>query len=225
VSQISLWSEEGEPGLTYLREKRHISDDVIKKFQIGYCPQGTPPISDIYLGGRIIMPCFDAHGNIVAFSTRNPWVEKRYQHWHESFDKTSYLYGLHVSKKSIRHSDKAIIVEGQFDVACLHSNGLSMTVGLFGTTFSIMHVALLSRYCSEIYVLFDPQQREGDVSGQEGTARAMKLYYDYCLNTYGIYFIPIVLPGSLDPDDFVYQHGKDELTHILNKRRNEVING
>lgn len=221
MGQISLWSDEGKPGLEYLRNKRHLSDDVIKRFRIGYCPQEV----NHRLAGRIIMPCFDAHDNLVALSTRDFNAPKKYQHWHESFDKSNYLYGINIAKKSIRWADKAIVVEGQFDVKCLHSFGLPMTVGLFGTNLSIMHIAMLARYCSEIYVVFDPKQREGDVSGAEGVGRAMQLYHDYCLSTYGIHFIPVSLPEQLDPDEHIFKHGKDAFTRLLDKRRNEIIYG
>ena len=225
MSQISLWSPEGEKALDYLRNKRHLSDEVIKKFQFGYCPREIQH----ELAGRIIMPCFDVHNNLVAFSSRDYEAPKRFQHWHESFDKSNYLFGINVAKKAIRWSDKAIVVEGQFDVTCLHSYSLPMTVGLFGTTLSIMHIALLARYCSEIYMVLDPNvvNENGIVnkSGEEATIRAMKLYGDYCLGTYGIHFIPVTVPEQLDPDDYVYAHGTNAFTKILDKRRTEVLYG
>lgn len=219
--QLSLWKPEGKIALDYLRNQRHISDDVIKRFQIGYCPREVSH----ELAGRIIMPCFNVHGDLIAFSTRDFEAPKRFQHWHESFDKSSYLYGLDVAKKAIQWSDKAIVVEGQFDVMGSHTHKLPMTVGLFGTTLSIMHVALLARYCSEIYLVFDPSQRAGDTSGEDATKRAMELYYEYCLSTYGVHFIPVVLPGQYDPDDFLHNNGKDAYIKILDRRRYEVLNG
>ncbi len=225
MGQDALWSDEGKSALDYLRNKRHLTDDVIRRFQFGYCPKGESHD----LAGRIIMPCFDAHDNLVAFSTRDWEAPKRYQHWHESFDKSSYLFGLNVAKKAIRWADKAIVVEGQFDVTCLHSYGLSMTVGLFGTNLSIMHIALLARYCSEIYVVLDPPEtkEDGNINraGEAATIAAMKMYHEYCLGTYGIHFVPVMLPEELDPDDFVFKYGKAAMTRILEKRRNEVIYG
>jgi len=225
VSQASLWDKEGEDALAYLKSKRHLSDEIIKRFQFGYCPRDV----NHDLAGRIIMPCFDAHGNLVALSTRDYEAEKKWQHWHESFDKSSYLFGLNFAKKAIRWSDRAIVVEGQFDVTCLHSHRLPMTVGLFGTTLSIMHIALLSRYCSEIYMVLDPNVTKSDGtvnrSGEEATIRAMQLHSQYCLGTYGIHFIPVTLPNELDPDDFVFQQGTQAMIKILDKRRQEVLYG
>lgn len=171
------------------------------------------------MAGRIIMPLFDASGNIVAFTTRNPWAPKEFQHWHESFDKTNYLYGLHLAKQAMRRTDEAIIVEGQFDVTYSHTAELDNTVGLCGSAFTIMHAAILSRYCSFFYLILDPDQ-----SGDNGVARAIEMYHQYCLRGHGIYFIPIKLPDGLDPDEFLYQRGKNALTQIMKEQKQKVIN-
>lgn len=214
--QESLWLPEGAKALEYLRVQRHLTDEVIKQFQIGYCPRDA----DHDLAGRIIMPCCDAYGELVAFSTRDFEAPKKYQHFHESFDKSNYLYGLHIAKEHIRANDKAIVVEGQFDVKCLHSFNLKMTVGLFGTNLSIMHIALLARYCSEVYILLDPV-----VSGTVATEKIMQMYREYCLATYGLHFFPVKLPEELDPDDFVFKYGRNSLVNILHKKKQEVLYG
>lgn len=213
VSQRDLWSPQGEQALAYLRNERHLSDEVIKEFQIGYCPRHAHH----ELAGRIIMPLFDPYGEIVAFTSRDPEAPKKYQHWHESFDKGSYLYGLNKAKRSIRKWDKAIIVEGQFDVACMHSYGFDMTVGVLGTSLSIMHISQLSRYCSELYLLFDP-----DDSGQKSVTRALEMYHQYCLSMYGMHFIPVSIPA--DPDDFVVEHGQQALISLMKQQKEKVLN-
>jgi DNA primase len=194
LSEETLWTPQGEQALTYLREQRGISDAVIKQFRFGYCPASV----NHELAGRIIMPLFDAYGEVVAITTRNPWAEKRWQHWHESFDKSSYLFGLNVAKDHIRRTDKAIVVEGQFDTACCHTFGFNMTVGVLGSALSILHVIQLARYCSEVYLLMDP-----DPSGEECVERAMETYATHCLAGYGVKFFPLRLPPDIDPDDFL----------------------
>jgi DNA primase len=216
TGQKSLWSPEGEVALTYLREKRHLSDEVIRRFQLGYCPREE----NHFLAGRVLMPVFDAHGQIIAISTRDYEAPKQYQHWHESFDKLNHLYGLDVAKRFAQWNRTVIVVEGQFDVMCLHSYGLPMTVGVFGTSFSIMHVARLARYCSDFYLVFDD-----DTSGDAGKDRAAKLYNDYSLANYGINFFPVTLPERLDPDDYVFKYGKEAFSDILLQRKLEVLNG
>lgn len=153
------------------------------------------------------MPIFDAYGDrVVAFSSRDPDAPKRWQHWHEQFDKSNYLFGLHIAKPYIRRAKKAIVVEGQFDVTYAHTAGFKMTVGLCGSAFSIVHIALLARYCNEIYLVMDP-----DVSGDNAVERAAKLYVQYNLDKYNLSFIPLNLPDKLDPDDFIYKCGSQAM--------------
>ncbi len=213
VSQRDLWSDVGAEALAYLREKRHLSDDVIRQFKYGYCP----PNSRHELAGKILMPLFNSEGELVVFTTRQPDAPKRFQHWHESFDKGSYVYGLDIAKEAIRKWDKAIAVEGQFDVGCLHSYGFNMTVGVLGTSLSIMHVAQLARFCSEIYLLFD-----GDDAGQKSVDRAMELHNQYCLDMYGIHFIPVPISG--DPDDFVVENGQKALVELMKMQKEKILN-
>jgi DNA primase len=193
---------------------RGLSDDVLKQFQFGYCPDSVSHD----LSGRVIMPLFDAYSKLIAITSRNFNVEKKYQHWHESFDKSAFLYGLNLAKPHILKSGKAIIVEGQFDTTCLHSYGFRMTTGLLGSSFNITHVSLLARLCSEIYLALDP-----DDSGDAGVERAQKMHKDYCLDIYGILIVPVSLPPKTDPDDFVMKHGSDEFVKILKKAKERQL--
>ena len=215
ISQASLWSPKGIKALTYLREVRHLSDEVIRKFQLGYCPRDE----NHFLAGRILMPVFDAHGQLIAFSTRDYEATNGFKHWHESFDKSNYLYGLNIAKKHIQWNKQAIVVEGQFDVTCLHSYDLPMTVGSCGTAFSIIHVAKLARYCSDFYFVLDD-----DEAGDAGVVNIMKMYQVYSLKSLGLNFIPVKLPNKLDPDEYVFKYGKASFTQILVKRKQEVLN-
>lgn len=196
---------------------RGISDSVIRKFQVGYCPASIGHD----LAGRIIMPLMDAYGEeVVSFTTRNPWTDKSFQHWHEPYDKSRYLYGLDVAKSSIIKQDKVIVVEGQFDTMVLHSYGFGMTVALCGTSISVTQIALLARYCSEIYLIFDP-----DEAGDGCIRRAFEIYKRYMLDTWGLLFVPVKLPKDTDPDDYVIKYGSDKLVALLRESKEKVING
>jgi DNA primase len=213
----TLWTPEGKEALNYLRKERGLSDEIIRQFQYGYCPARV----NHQLAGRIIMPLFDALGEVVAITTRNPWIEKQYQHWHEKFDKANYLYGLNVAKQAIRKWDKALVVEGQFDTGCLHSFGFDMTVGILGTAFSPQHIAQLARYCSEVYFLMDP-----DESGDLSIERSSLMYRNYCLQQHGLLFVALQLPKDTDPDDFVRaSNGRSKLIDMMKKGKERILNG
>jgi len=139
-----------------------------------------------------------------------------FRFWHESFDKGSCLYGLNHAKESILRQKKAIVVEGEMDVACLHSFGFKMTVGVCGSAFTLFQAALLGRYCSDIYFLLD-----GDTAGQTSIERIQKIYRVHSLHAYGLRYIPVTLPLNLDPDEFVIKEGKDGLCGLLAAAREE----
>lgn len=213
MGQKSLWNPEGKVALDYLKDKRNLSEDIIKQFKVGYCPREE----SYFLAGRIIMPVFDVYGNLIALSTRDFEAPKEYQHWHEPFDKSNYLYGFDIAKKYIQWNKQVIVVEGQFDVMALHTYLLPMTVGIFGTAFSIMHVSRLARYCKDFYLVFDD-----DKAGDECRNRSKKMYKDYNLGSYGINFYYPILPQKLDPDEYVVKYGKDAFINEITKEVNSV---
>jgi len=213
-STLSLWSQEGVEALKYLREKRHLSDSIIKEFQFGWCPKYI----NHELSGRITMPIFDSYGELIAFSSRDFDAPKQYQHWHESFDKSEYIYGLHLSKQEIIKQNYVIIVEGQFDVTCLHSYGLRNTVGICGGILSIVQLMQLMRYCSRFVLLFDP-----DKAGEHCNLKAIELFKQWKLykggsEKNGMDMIVVNLPKDKDPDDFVIENSKEALLELIKEK-------
>ena len=207
AAKTSLRKPEGKNALDYLLNVRKFSNEVIDKFNIGYCPTNI----NHQVRGRIITPIYDTYGELIVLSTRhlNPTVSQRFMH--ESFDKGSYLYGLCYAKKSIQKYNKVIIVEGECDVACYHTFGLDMTIGLCGSAFTFFQIALLSRFCKNYYLLFD-----GDEAGRNSIVRVMRDYEKYNLDAYGLKFIPVYLPRDVDPDEFLFNEGKE---NVINKLR------
>jgi len=146
-------SEESVEARSYLFGSRKISDSVAREFHIGYIPKRAIGTG---LGGRLILPLHDHHGNLVCFTTRDwrPDVHNR-GHWHESFEKKLYLYGMHQAMESIMSSRSVVLVEGQFDVLRLHSIGVTNTVGLLGKKPSWFQLALLLREADHLKLALD----------------------------------------------------------------------
>ena len=212
AAKASLRQPEGKEALNYLKNKRQFSDEVIDRFDFGYCPLNI----NHQLRGRIITPIYDHHNSLIAISTR--YIDKKRQNrfWHESFDKSYYIYGLNIAKSSIMKHNKAVLVEGEFDVALLHSKGLSLAVGVCGSSFTLFQASLLSRYCSDVFVVFD-----GDESGKKSIKRTMDLYKKYNLIAYKINYIPVFLPQNEDPDEYVRRQGMKKFKELLKKSREE----
>jgi DNA primase len=214
AAKESLRKPSGRKALDYLRDVRKFSDKVIDEFDIGYCPLEV----DHELRGRIITPIYDTYGEMVAISTRHMNKDQKFRFWHESFDKGSYLYGLHQAKDTIRKFNKVIIVEGEFDALAFHSYGFTMTVAVSGSAFTLFQVSLLSRYCTNFYLMFD-----GDVAGRKSIERTMAMYDKYCLGAYGLKFIPVYLPKDIDPDEYLFSEGTVGVREKLKTARDELV--
>jgi DNA primase len=142
--------------------------------------------------------------------------DHNFRFWHESFEKSFYLYGLYQSRNKIREVNKVIIVEGEFDALSFHSFGFTITVACSGSSFSLYQIALLSRYCTDFYLLFD-----GDEAGRKAIKRTMNIYNEYNLGTFGLNFIPVYLPKDTDPDEFLFQEGKQGVKNLLKTSKEE----
>ena len=206
AAKATLRRPEGAKALDYLKNVRRLSEEVIDKLNMGYCP------SDLHhqLAGRIITPIYDLDGELIAVSTRHLDRDHPQRFWHESFDKGLYVYGLNWAKEAIQDSDKVIFVEGEFDVAAMYQAIFPIVVGACGGTISLYQISLVARYCKNFYLMFD-----GDRAGQEAANRAMHIYRSNDLDIYGLKFFPCLLPEELDPDDVLKKYGRGRIVESL----------
>jgi len=209
----SLLNGEGKSALNYLKNDRGFTDEIIDKFKFGYCPEHI----NHQLSGRIIHPIYDAYNNLLAIASKHLDKNANMRFWHETFEKGYHLFGLNFAKYSIAKLNRSIVVEGEYDVAYLHLKGFKMTVGMCGSSFSLVQSSLLSRYCSEVFFVFD-----GDPAGYRASERVRKLYKDNHMSTYGVKYYYIRLPFGKDPDDFVKENGPSEFKKILKESRENM---
>ncbi len=210
---MTLKKPEGKEALNYLLDERKFSKEIIEKFDIGYCPIDV----NHEVRGRIITPIYSTYEELVAISTRHLDKDHSGRFMHESFDKGSYLYGLCYAKEAIQRTNKVIIVEGECDVACFHTFGFDITIGLCGSAFTFFQIALLSKYCTNYYLLLD-----GDTAGRASIERAMRDYEKYNLSAYKIKFIPVYLPEGQDSDDFLIKNGKKNMIDKLRAAKEDL---
>ena len=208
----TLRTDEGREALEWLREERGLSDKIINDFQMGFVPSRIQH----EFSGRIITPICDPYGNFVAISSRH--IKNKRNFLHESFEKKFFLYGLHLAKYAMIKKGYAVLVEGEIDVAFLHTHGFRMTVGVSGSAFTISQAALLARYCQEVYIVFD---RDKNRSGQKSTDRIMDLVEEGKI--YGNDYIPVNLPMDYDPDDFIKEYKREAFADLLEKSKTELL--
>lgn len=111
--------------------------------------------------GRVMFPIYNKFGRVAAFGGRviNDG-EPKYLNSPESpiFKKGEILYGLNQAKDSIRDCKRAIVVEGYMDVIGCFQVGIENCVAPLGTALTEKHIEYLSRFASEIVLLFDSDQ-------------------------------------------------------------------
>lgn len=157
---------------------------------------------------RLIFPILDITGNTAGFGGRllGPG-EPKYLNSSESpvFSKARLLYGMHMARHVIRRDDRAMVVEGYFDVVRLVSAGFDWVVAPLGTALTEQQAALLRRFTKNVYLLYDSDQ-----AGLKATFRAG----DELLR-HGVSVQVVTLPDGEDPDSFVDKSGAAGLSAQL----------
>ena len=216
-------------------EKREISGEMIKRFTLGFAPAGWDFLSskvakssitlaeaeDAGLlvrkerGGfydrfrdRILFPIADLTGRIVGFGGRILGEgEPKYLNTPETliFEKSRLLFGLYQHRDAIRKKRKAVIVEGNFDLLSLASQGVDNVVAPLGTALTQAQIRLLKGYADEVILLFD-----GDAAGINAAMRSVPLFL-----AEQVAARVALLPSMHDPDTYIRAHGKDGLEKYL----------
>jgi len=229
-----LWTKPGKPGLEYLVSQRGLSEAVIRDFKLGYIPTYVSH----QLRGRIIFPLFDPSGNLITIGSRNVTGKSFLPvYWHESYEKSFYLYGIQQARESLRKHKFVLIMEGQFDVLQLHNHGVRNAVGLSGNKLSDVQISVIQRYCDELIILLDTDENQ---AGQMGASKIIEQsgVYDYAMAPLSFpapfllsepqvasrQIITVSLPENSDPDEFVRAHGITALKKIIQEKRREFHN-
>lgn len=208
--------------------EREVNDEYRNRFGLGFAPPSgllrelSPPDpirtglfsrndkGQVYdrFRRRLMFPIWNERGTIVAFGGRILGEgQPKYLNSPESplYSKSGVLYGLHLAKQEARRSGRMIVVEGYFDCLSLHQNGIENVVASCGTSLTSRQVDLLARSVSEVVVNYDP-----DTAGQKAARRSIELLLER-----GLTVRILKLPGGLDPDEYVREHGGRAYQNLL----------
>ena len=222
-----LWDDdEGLAARDYLA-KRGITREVAERFGLGYSPRaigavrqyldslGVPLTRQLEAGilkqeegkeprarfrGRLMFPIHDARGRAVGFGGRSlDGSEPKYINSPESavYSKGALLYHLHEARHAIRKSERALLVEGYFDVVRTVAAGIDEVVAPLGTALTTDQAKLLRRFTPNIFLLYD-----SDTAGLKATFRSG----DVLLRERASVRV-VTLPEGEDPDTFVEKFG------------------
>ena len=223
----------GSKAKTYL-ENRNISLDTCKELGIGFSLEKYTALLDLvreknfssnsmkssglFIDGkkgyidrfrnRIMFNICNPRGEVIAFAGRifNDEDTAKYMNSPETpfYNKSSVLYGFHLSKDLIKEMDHAIVVEGYMDYIQLYLNGIRNVVAVSGTALTNQHANMLGRHCKNIYLCYD-----GDKAGVSASIRAGFIALQSELNP-----LVINLPDGQDPDDYINQNGSEKFINL-----------
>lgn len=125
---------------------------------------------------RIMFPIGDIMGRVIGYSARvapgGDESQAKYVNTSETdvYHKSQVLYGLHMAKKGMKDTGRAIIVEGNVDVMALFQAGLTETVAVSGTALTVEQLTLIKRYVKKVLLFFDM-----DSAGQKAAWKSTSL--------------------------------------------------
>ena len=205
--------------LDYLK-RRGIEEVSIDKWEIGYAPNAwntlynkqTANLETCIEAGmcvkkeervydrfrnRIQFPFFDTSNRVIGFSGRayNDEETAKYINSPESplFDKSSFIYGLHIAKPHIRRTDAAMLTEGPIDAIMAHQAGYPIAVATSGTAVTEAHLQTLQRLSNNLLIALD-----ADKAGIRAALRVIEI-----ATALGMQIKVIVLPEGEDPADVI----------------------
>lgn len=231
--QDLLYSDAGKHALEYIK-KRGFSDEMIKKYGIGYAPKSDIISSTfnnikidkltatglVRVGGygpydffrdKLMFPIFNAHNQIVAFSGRSlDGSEPKYINTADTelFHKRQTLFGFNFARDAIHRKNRSIVVEGQIDAIQMQNHGFGETVAPLGTALTEDHIAILCKSNRNIVFCFD-----GDNAGQKAAVRACTIVLPFLRDTSDVRFAFVT--GGKDPDEILKNSGVDAMRKII----------
>jgi DNA primase len=223
----------GQPGRDYLAS-REVGMDLADRFGLGFAPSGTALSERLHaLGfddarllqagllvereggaprprfrGRLMFTIYDLGGRVAGFGGRVIGAgEPKYLNSPETlaFSKGRLLYGLNWARNAIRRADRALVVEGYFDVLRVMAAGVEEVVAPLGTALTPDQAGLIVRSSKNVFLLYD-----SDKAGLKATFRSGDelLRHDAAVRV-------VTLPSGEDPDSYALRAGRDGIERAL----------
>lgn len=218
---------EGQPGREYLARRR-VAPDMWKAFSLGYSAEKWDGLVSYlrakrisleaarsiglvsarksggyfdYFRGRILFPITSLSGRPIGFGGRTIGESSpKYLNSPDSviYKKAQSLFGLSVTRDALVREDRALIVEGYFDLISLYQAGIQSVVSPLGTALTSSQIRILKRFTSNAVMLFD-----GDEAGEKAALRSLELFLAEAISPR-----VVIMPAGLDPDECIAQKGR-----------------
>jgi DNA primase len=186
---------------TYLVEQKQIPLELVEKAGLIVPRQNQQGHYDRFRD-RLMIPIHDQQSRLIGFGSRTLTNEEpKYLNSPETelFNKGQILFGLDKARKAIVQQDRAIVVEGYFDVIALHAADIPNAVASMGTALTSAQIRQLLRYTesNQIILNFD-----ADKAGQKATDRAISEVEELALRG-EVQLRVLNLPNGKDADEFL----------------------
>jgi DNA primase len=165
---------------------------------------------------RLMIPICDLRGRVIGFGGRTLSDEQpKYLNSPETelFDKGNTLYGLDRAKDAISKTDRAVVVEGYFDVIALHAAGIDSAVAALGTALSAAQVKQLVKFTEskQIILNFDAD-KAGNIAAERAIGEVRELAYQGQLQ-----LRILNLPTGKDADEFLKDNSQQDYLDLLDR--------
>lgn len=234
-----LFSEEGAPGLDYLR-RRGLSEHTIKLFGLGYAKSGYENLRNHLRGlgftdyemldasllvsrdgkiydkfrDRVMFPIFDTRGNVAAFGGRALVEEVN------GIKLPKYLNSAETmvfSKSNLLFAlNKAKNSKADYFILCEgYMDVISMHQAGFDSAVASLGTALTEQQCGIIARLGKKEvvlSYDSDEAGQKAALRAIGL-----LSAVGVRARVLKMNGAKDPDEFIKTFGAEAFRSLIEK--------
>ncbi len=162
---------------------------------------------------RLLFPIHREGGSVVAFGGRAMTDDQvpKYLNSPETplYTKGRVLYGLHLSKHTIRKAGSVVMMEGYFDVIQAWQGGVANVVASSGTALTQAQAQTLRRFASKVVLSFD-----ADGAGQNAAVKSGDL-----LVAEGFQVSVALLPDGEDPDTFIRRWGGEAYRERVDQAR------
>ena len=232
-----LAAADGAAALKYLTD-RGLTADTIKRFRLGYAPQGNRLKTELLKKGyaedvlleakligegregrdpfdffrdRVMFPISDVRGRPIAFGGRVMGDgEPKYLNSPDTplFHKGRILYGHALARSAALDKRQIIVCEGYMDVIALAQAGFIHAVAPLGTALTEAQLDLLWKMVPEPVLCFD-----GDKAGVRAAARAAQVALRNLRPGHSLQFA--LMTAGKDPDELIRRAGPAAMQAVL----------
>lgn len=229
------------PEVTSYLENRGITEEQIKKFNIGFCPSNKDwnlleylnnnEISkelaiksnlvndkgDPIFGDRIIFPIINEDKKIIGFSGRDSKNRSDIKYLNTNtntlFKKSEVIYNINNIKNQF--ITEIIILEGFMDVITLDKLNITNSIAIMGTSFSSYHTNILSKISNRFIVALD-----NDSAGQNASIKIVEELFKKNLEVKTIKYNS----EYKDFNDIYLKEGEQKIKSIFQDKYDYIIN-